>query len=246
VFSGCECLYCARCPKLKNVSSTATTHGRNCYPWLEKHIKCRTVSPVWSFESIIWKYTCTKLCVLQFIVENVRNTQRNVWLSGDIKQLNAPVHFKKGIYKPHCVYRRGRAWDSVSLLVVNIRRVLVESGVSYNCTVIYKISVCLHLLVIWILTFATKFTPKNLITLSNSILDHVPSKPAMLKWSYSDRTRLRCSFMATWRQRTSTFAPYIVKLRVRHSVPLFLNSLAVSTIGSRFLLRTPSFGQCRI
>jgi hypothetical protein len=60
--------------------------------------------------SIIWKYARTKLHVIQFIVENVvSNAQKNVWLSGDINQLKAPVLFKKGIYKPHCVYSRGRA-----------------------------------------------------------------------------------------------------------------------------------------
>jgi hypothetical protein len=113
--------YCARCPMLKHVSSIETKHGRNCYPWLDRNVICTRVSPVWSFVSITWKYARTILCILQFIVENVvRNTKRNVWLSGDINQLNAPVHFKKGIYKPHCVYRRGHASASVSLLVVNM------------------------------------------------------------------------------------------------------------------------------
>jgi len=97
---------------------------------LTGHVKCTAVSPVCSFVIIIWKYARTKLCILQFIVENVvRNTQRNVWLSGDINQFNALVHVKKGIYKAHCVCRRGRVWGSASVLVVNICPVLIESSV---------------------------------------------------------------------------------------------------------------------
>jgi hypothetical protein len=107
MFAGCGCLYCAWCPMLnmllplqQSTQKLLSLTGQTCQVH-DSELVC-------SFVSIIWKYARTKLCVLQFIVENVvRNTQRNVWLSGDINRLNAPVQFKKGIYKTHCVYRRG-------------------------------------------------------------------------------------------------------------------------------------------